>query len=216
LAGRHTLPRSFSFAWNGLAEAAVRERNFRIHLCLGVLAGVFAARAPLLAAERAVVIACIALVLGAEAMNSALEAVVDLASPRWDERARVAKDAAAGAVLAVAAGSVLALAAVALPRLSAIAAAAPVHALPATGAAVAAAAALLLPLPSRRAVAADIVLVAAAGAGLVLAARGAGSMAGIAASAACLAISCAGAARRRTRAAPATEREAPPERRAGP
>jgi diacylglycerol kinase (ATP) len=215
VAGPHTLPRSFAFAWNGLAEAAVRERNFRIHLALGILAGVFAARAPLVTAERALVLLCIALVLAAEATNSALEAVVDLASPRWSEGARVAKDAAAGAVLALSGGSLLVLAAVALPRLHAIAAAAPLHALPALGALAASAAALALPAPFARPWAADVLLAAAALAGLFLASRGAASAAAIGAAASCLAIAVGGAARRRMRAESIEEREAPPARHAG-
>jgi diacylglycerol kinase (ATP) len=216
VAGPHTLPRSFAFAWNGLAEAAVRERNFRIHLALGVLAGVFAARAPLVAAERALLLLCIGLVLAAEATNSALEAVVDLASPRWSEGARRAKDAAAGAVLALAGGSVLVLAAVAWPRLDAIRAAAPVQALPALGALAGSAAALLLPAPFARSRIVDALLAVAAIAGLLLASRGAASGAGIAAAACCVAVAAGGAARRRRRAQPvAEERAAPPARHAG-
>ncbi|HEY6005489.1 MAG TPA: diacylglycerol kinase family protein [Anaeromyxobacter sp.] len=216
MAGPHTLPRSFAFAWNGLAEAAVRERNFRIHLAMGVLAAVFAARAPLATAERALILLCIALVLAAEATNSALEAVVDLASPRWSEGARVAKDAAAGAVLALSGGSVLVLVAVAYPRLDAIAAAAPVHALPATGAIAASAAALALPAPFARSWIADVLLAFAALAGLFLASRGAASAAAIGAAACCLAIAMGGAARRRRRAGSTMERrEAPPARHAG-
>ncbi|HEX9049066.1 MAG TPA: diacylglycerol kinase, partial [Anaeromyxobacter sp.] len=114
--GRHGLLRSFAFAWAGLAEGAVRDRNLRIHLGLGVLASALAARAPLEPVERALLLACVAGVIAAESMNSALEAAVDLASPRWSERARIAKDAAAGAVLALAAGSVLVLAAIVGPR----------------------------------------------------------------------------------------------------
>jgi diacylglycerol kinase (ATP) len=216
VAGPHTLPRSFAFAWNGLAEAALRERNFRIHLALGVLAGVFAARAPLVTVERALLLLCIALVLAAEAANSALEAVVDLASPRRSEGARVAKDAAAGAVLALSGGSVLVLVAVASPRLEALAAAAPVHALPALGALAASAVALVLPAPPARSWIADVLLAVAALAGLFLASRGAASAAGIGAAACCLAIAMGGAARRRRRAGSAEERsEAPPARHAG-
>lgn len=195
MAGRHSLPRSFAFAWNGLAECALRGRNFRIHLALGVLAGAFAARAPLAPAARGLVVLCIALVLAAEASNSALEAVVDLASPGWDERARVAKDAAAGAVLLLSCGSLLVFGAVALPGLGALAAAAPALWLPATGAAVASAVTLLLPLPSTRSRAADHLLAAAAAAGLVLVARGAEGRAGLVAAASCLAIAAAGAAK---------------------
>jgi diacylglycerol kinase (ATP) len=216
VAGPHTLPRSFAFAWNGLAEAAVRERNFRIHLACGVLAAVFAARAPLATAERALVLLCIALVLAAEATNSALEAVVDLASPRWSEGARLAKDAAAGAVLALSGGSVLVLVAVAAPRWSALEAAAPVHALPALGALAASAAALVLPAPPPRSWMADAFLAVAALTGLFVASRGAASPAAIGAAACCLAISMGGAVRRRRRAEPIEERrEEPPARQAG-
>lgn len=197
MAGRHSLARSFAVAWNGLAESALRGRNFRIHLALGVLAGAFAARAPLSPGGRGLVALCIALVLAAEAMNSALEAAVDLAAPGQDERARVAKDAAAGAVLALSGGSVLVFVAVAAPALGALAAAAPVLWLPATGAAVASAATLLLPAPSPRSRVADLLLASAAVGGLILAAPGAQGWAGLVAAGSCLAIAVAGAARRR-------------------
>jgi diacylglycerol kinase (ATP) len=109
----HAFLRSFPYAWNGLVECAVHERNMRVHLVLGVLACAFAALAPLGGAERGVLLACVGLVVAAEASNSAIEALVDLLQPTFHERARVAKDAAAGAVLAAAGMSVLVLAAVA-------------------------------------------------------------------------------------------------------
>ena len=43
--------------------------------------------------------------LGAEVLNTALEAAVDLAGDRPDDRARLAKDAAAGSVLVLAVGA---------------------------------------------------------------------------------------------------------------
>lgn len=197
--GRHSLPRSFAFAWDGLAEGALRDRNLRIHLALGVLAGAFAAHAPLSPAERALLVLCIALVLGAESMNSALEAVVDLASPGWDERARIAKDAAAATVLAVAAGSVLVLLVVGTPHLESLAARAGALALPAAGAVVAALATLFLPAPSARSRAVDAGLALAGLAGVGLVAWRAEGKAGVLAAAFCLAVSLAGAARRRVR-----------------
>lgn len=78
----------------------------RIHLVAGVLAGAFATVAPLSAAERALVVLCVALVIAAEAGNTALEALVDLHGGPPSEPARLAKDAAAGAVLALAGASV--------------------------------------------------------------------------------------------------------------
>jgi diacylglycerol kinase len=79
----------------------------RIHLVAGILAGSFAAIAPLEPGGRALILLCVALVVAAEAANTALEALVDLQGLAPSERARIAKDAAAGAVLALAAASVV-------------------------------------------------------------------------------------------------------------
>lgn len=195
----HGLARSFVVAWSGLTEGALRDRNLRIHLAAGVLAGAFAARAPLEAAERAVLVLCVVLVVAAESLNSALEAVVDLASPGFDERARAAKDAAAGAVLAIAAGSVLALVAIAGAHLEAIRAAAPRLVLPAAGALAAAGATLALPAPRARPLGLDRALAAAGLLGLALVAWRAPATAGVLAAVACLAVAAGGAAKRHAR-----------------
>jgi diacylglycerol kinase len=97
--------RSVGYAWNGLLEASA-QRNMRIHLVAGILAGAFAALAPLDGVERALIALCTALVIAAESANTALEALVDLHGGPPSEPARISKDAAAGAVLALAAGSV--------------------------------------------------------------------------------------------------------------
>lgn len=196
---QHGLLASFAFAWAGLAEGAVRDRNLRLHLALGVLAGAFAARAPLAPAERALLLLCVALVVAAEATNSAIEAVVDLASPGWDERARVAKDAAAGAVLALAAGSVLVFLVIVGARLDVMVASARALALPAATALATAAATAFLPSPVERSRRTDVVVAAAGLAGLVHVAAGAESQAGAVAAALCLAVAVGGAAKRRAR-----------------
>jgi diacylglycerol kinase (ATP) len=51
-------------------------------------------------------VALAAAVISAEALNTAVEALGDLGAPGPDERVRIAKDAAAGAVLSIAGGSV--------------------------------------------------------------------------------------------------------------
>lgn len=101
-----SLWRSFGHAWDGLVVAAATQRNMRIHLVAGVLATSFAAAAPIGAVERALLILSMALVLSAEAANTAVEAVVDLHGGPPTDLARIAKDAAAGAVLVLAAASV--------------------------------------------------------------------------------------------------------------
>jgi diacylglycerol kinase len=201
--GRHSpLASSFRFAWDGIVDGAVRDRNLRIQLGLGALAGTFAALAPLAPAERAVLVLCAAAVIGAEARNSALESAVDLASPGLDERARFAKDAAAGSVLALSAGSVLAFLAIAVPHAPELLAWA--RALPPGAAVVRGSAALAaalaagwLPAPWRRPVAADVLLAATGAAGILVLAASAESQVGTAVAALCLAAGATGAARRR-------------------
>lgn len=46
-------------------------------------------------------------VLIAEIINTVVEAIVDLLSPEWHERAKVAKDLAAGAVLVIAVAAIV-------------------------------------------------------------------------------------------------------------
>ena len=55
--------------------------------------------------EWIALILTIALVLGMEAVNTAVESVVDLVSPEYHPLAKQAKDVAAGAVLLVAIGA---------------------------------------------------------------------------------------------------------------
>lgn len=59
------------------------------------------------ALEWAAVVLCIGVVLAAEGINSAIEALCDRVSPDYDEAIKHAKDLAAGAVLIVAIMSVV-------------------------------------------------------------------------------------------------------------
>jgi diacylglycerol kinase (ATP) len=86
----------------------------RVHLVAGLWVGLLGAAVPLGVAERIALVLCVFLVLSAEVANSALEALVDLVTRERDERARIAKDAGAGAVLILAACSVAVLAVVLL------------------------------------------------------------------------------------------------------
>ena len=78
-----------------------------IHAVFAVLvigAGFYFGLEPL---EWGMVILAIAMVLSAEAFNTSLEALTDLASPEHHELARKTKDTAAGAVLLLAMGAVV-------------------------------------------------------------------------------------------------------------
>ncbi len=83
------------------------QRNAWIHALLSVLAIVLAFWLRLPARDWAVLLLTIALVWTAEFLNTALEAVVDLASPQRHPLAKVGKDVGAAAVLITALASVL-------------------------------------------------------------------------------------------------------------
>jgi len=103
--GRGSLVGAFRFAGRGVLDAALLQRNMRLHLVAAVLVAVFASAVPLGLAEQLALLASIFLVLSAEVLNTAIEAVVDITTGELNERARVAKDAAAGTVLLLAAGA---------------------------------------------------------------------------------------------------------------
>ncbi len=89
------LSRSFGFAWAGIIYTWNHEPNFRIELVVGILAFVTALW---LKVSPLPILLMAALVLSLEILNSAIEALVDLASPDIHPLAKIAKDAAAGAV----------------------------------------------------------------------------------------------------------------------
>lgn len=90
---------SFGHAFSGWVTAAREERNFRVQLAAAVVAGglCFWLRTELW--QNLWVGLVITLVLLTELFNSAIERVVDLASPEEHHLARAAKDFGAGASL---------------------------------------------------------------------------------------------------------------------
>lgn len=101
---RARLGRSFAVAGAGLARAWATQPNLRIEVVIGLLALGLAAW---LEAPAAPILLACALVLALELMNSAVEAVVDLASPQLHPLAGTAKDLAAAAVLTASIGAVV-------------------------------------------------------------------------------------------------------------
>ena len=91
--------RSFGYAWKGICHGISREQNLRFHLCVGLLTLAAGIVFDLSRTDWIAVVLCIGLVIAAELVNSAIERVVDLASPEQHPLAGQAKDLAAGAVL---------------------------------------------------------------------------------------------------------------------
>src|SRR5690606_8839739 len=86
--------RSFRFAFAGMAHMIRSQPNARIHLAVAAVACALAAWLRLPPFAWALLATMIGLVLALEALNTAIEAVVDLASPDHHELARIAKDCA--------------------------------------------------------------------------------------------------------------------------
>ncbi len=102
IVGRTSLMQSFNHAFVGLVHCVRHQRNMRIHLAVAV--GVLLASILLNVTrlEMVAILVAITFVLVMELVNSAVEAVVDLLTDRFDPRAKAAKDLAAGAVLVAA------------------------------------------------------------------------------------------------------------------
>jgi len=100
--------KSFGWAFSGIRQVSMTQPNMKIHLTAALL--VIIVCVSLLhmpALELAIVILAIFMVLAAEMFNTALEAAVDLTTTRRHPLAKVAKDAAAGAVLLTALNAVV-------------------------------------------------------------------------------------------------------------
>ncbi len=92
------LRESFYYALQGIGHCLRHERNIRIHLVVAALALFMAWLLRLGTGEFAVILLTIALVIGFEMMNTAVENAMDLVSPNYHPLAKIVKDVMAGAV----------------------------------------------------------------------------------------------------------------------
>jgi diacylglycerol kinase len=90
---------SFRFAGQGLRYLLRSQPNFVIHCLAAAVVVVLSVLLGLSPVEVGLLLVTIGSVLVCEAFNTALEAVVDLASPEYHELAKIAKDVAAASVL---------------------------------------------------------------------------------------------------------------------
>ncbi|WP_026692860.1 diacylglycerol kinase family protein [Peribacillus kribbensis] len=104
---KHSFYRSVCFAFRGIYTGVKSERNMRIHITAAILASLASFIFKLTLLEWILVLFAIGGTISLELLNSALERVVDLASPRYHNLAKEAKDLAAGAVLVFAIISLL-------------------------------------------------------------------------------------------------------------
>ena len=99
-----TRAQSFRYAFGGWWFVIRTQRNAWIHAVVSIAVIAVSIWLPLNRYDWALIIISIAMVWTAEFINTALEAIVDLASPQQHELAGISKDVGASAVL-IAAGS---------------------------------------------------------------------------------------------------------------
>lgn len=91
--------KSFKYAVSGIVYCIKTQRNILIQLFFAVLAIFLGIFLKISKFEWAIIIFTIMFVIFAEMINTAVESVVDLATEEYHEKAKIAKDVAAGAVL---------------------------------------------------------------------------------------------------------------------
>ncbi len=101
-----TVWHSFQFAFAGIWHTFLTQRNAKIHTAITAAVLVLGGWLRLDARDWAVLVLTIGVVFAAEILNTAVEAIVDLISPEFHPLAKIAKDAAAGAVLVLAIAAV--------------------------------------------------------------------------------------------------------------
>ena len=98
---------SANYAIEGILQAAKTQRHVRYHLFTAVAVLLLSYVLGISRIEFLIISLAVIAVLLAELFNTSIEAVVDILSPEHTEKARIAKDIAAGAVLVTAFGAIV-------------------------------------------------------------------------------------------------------------
>lgn len=96
------LKKSFKVAFEGIKATYIKEQNIKIHTFIALMVVLFGFLLRISYSEWLVCLVLIGFVLMAEFFNTAIEYVVDLASPNIHPLAKAAKDTASAGVLMMA------------------------------------------------------------------------------------------------------------------
>ncbi|ODS83910.1 MAG: diacylglycerol kinase [Cytophagaceae bacterium SCN 52-12] len=99
--------KSFGYAFKGIVSLFRYENNAKVHLIAGILAVAAAFYLEFSLIEWCILVIQIALVMAAEAFNTAIEKLCDAISPQKHPAIGTVKDIAAGAVLITAIAAVI-------------------------------------------------------------------------------------------------------------
>ena len=98
---------SFKYAIEGIWTSFKTERNMKIHIFIMILVIIAGIILKINKSEWIICIILFAIVIGSELFNTSIETIVDMVMPEKNEKAKIAKDVSAGAVLVVALGAAI-------------------------------------------------------------------------------------------------------------
>lgn len=108
---------SFKYAIEGIWTSFKTERNMKIHIFIMILVIIAGIILKINKSEWIICIILFAIVIGSELFNTSIETIVDMVMPEKNEKAKIAKDVSAGAVLVVAIGAVIIGLVIFVPRI---------------------------------------------------------------------------------------------------
>lgn len=101
------LLKSFKYAFEGIFTGIKEEQNMKVHITIMILVIISGIMLKISKIEWIICIILFGLVISMELINTAIENTVDLITKEKKEKAKIAKDVAAGAVLVSAIASAI-------------------------------------------------------------------------------------------------------------
>lgn len=108
---------SFKYAFTGIFTALKKEKNIKIHFVAAILVIILGVILKINKIEWILCTFAIIIVITAELFNTAIETVVDMITTEQNEKAKIAKDVSAGAVLITAIGAAIVGIIIFLPKI---------------------------------------------------------------------------------------------------
>ena len=114
---RQNIIKAFNAAIEGVIYTFKYERNMKIHIFIMILVIIAGIILKINKSEWIICIILFAIVIGSELFNTSIETIVDMVMPEKNEKAKIAKDVSAGAVLVVAIGAAIIGLVIFVPRI---------------------------------------------------------------------------------------------------
>ena len=114
---RQGIIKAFNAAIEGIIYTFKFERNMKIHIFIMILVIIAGIILKINKSELIICIILFAIVIGSELFNTSIETIVDMVMPEKNEKAKIAKDVSAGAVLVVAIGATIVGLVIFVPRI---------------------------------------------------------------------------------------------------